>query len=132
MKAPPARPSRPEWGALELLTDFQLQPEHALDLEGRRRVLFIDASVSCDPPYAFSRLAPQAEVGYTTHAMNPAALLAVFRQITGRAPPPAWLLTLRGLSFELGAPLSPEAQSHLEAAADFVASLLAGEWQRFD
>ena len=32
-------------GELELLTDFQLQIEHALDLEGRRRVVFVDASL---------------------------------------------------------------------------------------
>ncbi|MDP2785684.1 MAG: Ni/Fe hydrogenase, partial [Sulfurimicrobium sp.] len=32
---------------VELLTDFQLQVEHAVDLQGRERVLFIDASVSC-------------------------------------------------------------------------------------
>lgn len=31
---------------VELLTDFQLQVEYALDLAGRRRVIFVDASVS--------------------------------------------------------------------------------------
>lgn len=127
-----ARSRHPEWGEVALLTDFQLQPEHALDLEGCRRVLFVDASVSCEPPHAFSRLAPLADFGYTTHAMKPAALLAVFRQITGREPPPAWLLTVRGESFELGEPLSAEAERNLEAAIDFVASLLSGGWQRFD
>ena len=29
---------------VDLLTDFQLQIEHAIDLEGRERVLFVDAS----------------------------------------------------------------------------------------
>ena len=70
------------------------------------------------------------DFGYTTHAMKPEALLAVFRQVTGREPPPAWLLTIRGLGFELGEPLSTEARAHLDAAAAFVHSLLAGEWQR--
>ena len=37
---------------VETLTDFQLQVEHAYDLQGRERVLFIDASVSCTAPYA--------------------------------------------------------------------------------
>ena len=31
---------------IELLTDFQLQVEHATDLVGRRLVVFVDASVS--------------------------------------------------------------------------------------
>ena len=58
------------------------------------------------------------------------AWAAKFRTETGREPPPAWLLTVRGLSFELGEPLGAEASAHLEAAAGFVESLLSGEWQR--
>lgn len=126
-----ALPHHPEWGGVALLTDFQLQPEHALDLEGRERVLFVDASVSCPAPYAFSRIAPLRDIGYTTHAMKPEALLAVFRQVTGGEPPPAWLLTIRGDSFGLGEPLGMQALANLEAAAGFVESLLAGEWQYF-
>lgn len=127
-----ALPGHPEWGDVALLNDFQLQPEHALDLEGRERVLFIDASVSCAEPYAFERLQPARDLGYTTHAMKPEALLTVFNQVTGRMPPPAWLLTMRGLSFELGEPLGAAARTHLDAAVGFVESLLSGQWQRFD
>lgn len=127
-----ALPAHPEWGELALLTDFQLQPEHALDLDGHGRVLFVDASVSCVAPFVFDRLQPQRGFGYTTHAMKPEALLGVFSQVTGREPPPAWLLTVRGSSFELGEPLSTEAVAYIEAAAGFVFSLLAGEWKRFD
>lgn len=123
-----AQPGRPEWGEVDLLTDFQLQPEHALDLEGRSRVLFVDASVSCVPPFIFERLQPVRDFGYTTHAMKPEALLAVYRQVSGRAPPPAWLLTVRGVSFALGDALSPQARANLEAALDFLAARLGEEW----
>ena len=37
---------------VDLLTDFQLQVEHALDLRGRERVLFVDASHVCQDPYS--------------------------------------------------------------------------------
>ena len=127
-----ALPQHPEWGGVTLLTDFQLQPEHALDLEGRSRVLFVDASVSCAAPFAFGPLQPLRDFGYTTHAMKPEALLAVFRQITGGDPPPAWLLTVRGESFELGEPLSPIARGNLEAALGHVESLLGGAWPPAD
>jgi hydrogenase maturation protease len=127
-----AMPAHPEWGEVALLTDFQLQPEHALDLEGRACVLFIDASVSCPAPFAFSRLAPVQEIGYTTHAMSPAALLAVCRQVTASEPPPACLLSVRGSSFELGEPISTAAQAHLEAALSFLQKWLANGWQGLD
>lgn len=127
-----ALPAHPEWGELALLTDFQLQPEHALDLVGHGRVLFVDAGVSCATPFAFDRLQPAPGFGYTTHTMHPQALLAVYRQVTGREPPLAWLLTIRGHAFVLGEPIGTEAQAHLEAAAAFVASLLSGDWQRPD
>jgi hydrogenase maturation protease len=124
-----ALPHHPEWGEVALLTDFQLQPEHVLDLAGRDRVLFVDASVSCVSPYVFERLQPKRDFGYTSHALKPEALLAVFRQVYGREPPPAWLLSVRAASFELGTPLGAEAERHLQAATEFVESLLGGAWR---
>ena len=56
---------------IDLLTDFQLQIEHAVDLENRERILFVDASVSAKAPFEFYRLKPVADESYTTHAMSP-------------------------------------------------------------
>ena len=38
---------------IELLTDFQLQIEHAVDLNGRERVVFVDASMAAVAPFEF-------------------------------------------------------------------------------
>jgi len=38
-------------GGMEFLEDYQLQVEHALDLVGRVRVLFVDASLDCRAPF---------------------------------------------------------------------------------
>ena len=118
---------------IEFLTDFQLQVEHALDLEGRDLVLFIDAHVSCAPPFAFTALLPEGDRSYTTHAMSPAAVLQVYQQINRRPPPPSFLLSLRGERFELGEDLSPAAQANLEAALQFARALCArpvlSHWQ---
>ena len=103
-------------GGIELLTDFQLQPEHALDLRGRKRVLFVDASSTCAEPYELLPLAPAPEASVFTHALAPEALLAVFERIEGAAPPPSWMLGIRGYSFELGEPPSARALENLEAA----------------
>ena len=108
-------------GELEFLTDFQLQIEHALDLEGRGRVVFVDASVRAAAPFEFTRLAPCRDATHSTHAMSPAALLETYRAVLG-APPPAWVLAIRGEAFELGEALTAEASAHLdEALAYFVA-----------
>ncbi len=100
---------------VEVLIDFQLQVEHALDVLGRRRVLFIDAHAALDAPFALAPIAPGAERLGASHALAPAAVLEVHRTLIG-APPPAWLLAIRGRSFELGAGLSAAAERDLEQA----------------
>ena len=118
---------------IEMLTDFQLQVEHAYDLQGRERVLFIDASVSCEAPYTFSRLFAQKDPSYTTHVMSPMAVMHVYQELYGD-PPPSYLLQVRGESFELGASLSPQAEVNLQSSLDLLRRLCSEsnlqEWDR--
>jgi hydrogenase maturation protease len=110
-------PHHPQWGAVELLTDFQLQVEHALDLDGRARVLFVDASARADEaPYRVSLLEPGRDSSFTTHALSPQGVLHVFSELRGSPPPPCHLLTIAGQAFELGSPLSPAAAANLDEA----------------
>ncbi len=113
------------WKNVELLTDFQLQIEHAVDLEGRALALFVDASVSGPSPYQFTRLQPARDTSYTSHALSPAAILHVYAQINPNPPPPAFQLAIRGEHFELGEPLSAAAEANLTAALEFAGRLLA-------
>lgn len=108
----------PEWGAVECLTDFQLQVEHALDLQGRRRVLFVDASVDAPAPCTLARIEAARDDSFTTHAMSPQAVLKVFAEIDDGEPPPCWLLAIRGERFELGEDLSAGAGENLAAALE--------------
>jgi hydrogenase maturation protease len=116
---------RSDWESVELLTDFQLQIEHAVDLEGRALALFVDASVSCPAPYHLTRLQPARDTSYTSHALSPTAVLHVYQQINRQPPPPAFQLAIRGERFELGESLSPAAEMHLAAAIEFARRLLA-------
>ena len=61
--------------------------------------------------------------------MSPQSLLSVFQQVNGCAPPPAWLLSIRGYDFGLGKPLSAEASSNLLAACAHIKALLGSEQQ---
>jgi hydrogenase maturation protease len=108
---------------IDVLTDFQLQIEHAIDLEGRKRVLFVDASTSANAPFQLTRLQPEQDASYTTHAMSPQALLAVYHQVFDGTPPPSWLLSIRGYEFGLGLPLSSSAEINLQAAFNHIKHL---------
>lgn len=109
----------------ELLTDFQLQVEHALDLIGRREVVFIDAAASGASPFSFDSAGPAADASATSHALSPAAVLAAFLRVTDEPLPAAFVLAVRGYEFDLGAPMSAAAACNLEAALDMLVSHLA-------
>jgi hydrogenase maturation protease len=110
---------------VECLTDFQLQVEHALDLQGRRRVLFVDASVNAAPPFAVDAIGPEHHASFTTHALSPGAVLQVYGDLHGGEPPPCWLLAIRGEHFELGEPISAGAEQNLDAALAWVTTWIS-------
>lgn len=118
-----SRAQHPEWPEFELVTDFQLQVEHSVDLEGRDLALFIDASVSCPSPFLLSPLQPAQDVRHTTHEMSPEAVLHVFEQVYQRPAPASFLLSVRGESFELGEPLSRAAIENRDAALALLVQL---------
>lgn len=109
---------------VELIGDFQLQVEHALDLVGRQLVLFIDAGQQTPAPFVFRRLRADAASAYSTHALSPEALLAVLPRIDQQAPPPAFVLCVRGETFVLGEGLSAAATAHAEQAFELLQQLL--------
>lgn len=109
---------------VDCLDDYQLQPEHALDLAGRAGVLFVDASLTGAAPFAVSALQPGRDASFSSHAMSPAALLQAYIDVHGSAPPPATLLAIRGERFGLGEPMSDAAMANLEAALSWVQGFL--------
>lgn len=121
--------------SIEFIEDFQLQIEHALDLENHELALFIDASVACTSPFTFTRLIPVRDDTFTSHALHPTSVLYTYQQIKKRPPPPAFLLSIRGEQFELGDPLSSSARNNLEEAVSFLKplcySMEISHWQQF-
>lgn len=101
---------------VEVISEFQLQVENALDLEGRELVVFIDAGMDTPAPFELREARSDANFVHTTHALAPEAVLATYVRVRGEAPPPSVILCVRGESFELGEPLSAAATGHVEAA----------------
>lgn len=104
---------------LELLTDFQLQVEYALDLQARREVVFVDASLDATAPFTFAPARAVEDASYSSHELSPGAVLHAYRKLFGE-PPAAFVLALRGHAFELGEGLSRAGEANLEAALDFM------------
>lgn len=110
---------------VDLLTDFQLQVEHVLDLQHRELVIFADAAVDQTEPFLFTLLEARQDNSYSSHAMSPQALLLVYQNVTGYSPPPSYMLSIKAESFELGDNVSISASRNLRAACDFIEELLA-------
>lgn len=109
---------------VELIEDFQLNIEHALDLAGRELAVFIDAGENTPAPYVFEQIYPAAIPSHSTHALPPQAVLQVFRQTEGREPPPSFVLCVRGECFELGEGLSAEALDRMDEAMNRLEQLI--------
>lgn len=112
---------------VECLTDFQLQVEHALDLQDRERILFVDASLKAEAPFTVSRLSPARDATFSTHAITPESVMQVYVDLHDNEPPPCHLLAIRGESFELGEALTGTASRHLDAALEWASHWIAQE-----
>jgi hydrogenase maturation protease len=118
-----ARIEQAGWPGATLIEDYQLQLEHALDLQDAELALFIDAGKGTPAPFSFREIFPVDGITHTSHALAPESVLAVFAKVTGQPPPPAFLLCVRGESFELGEGLSAEGAARLELAWEFIQRL---------
>lgn len=102
---------------VELITDLQLMVEHVFDLQGRTRVLFIDAAAQGEEGMpAITTVKPLGDTTVQSHACTPAQLLTLYAQLLKATAPRADLLSLTGSSFELGEPLSDRMQAAMPAA----------------
>ncbi|MCP5244133.1 MAG: hydrogenase maturation protease [Burkholderiales bacterium] len=111
---------RPQRAHVRVQTDMQLLIEHVTDLQGCGQVVFADADVGCAEPFHFSAIQAQQDDSYTSHALTPAALLHVYRQVYQCDAPAAFLLRIRGYNFALGDSLSDRAADNLNAAVRFI------------
>ena len=85
---------------VEVESAYQLQVEDAVKLAACGRVLFVDADRCCDEPFRVQRVEPAAGgLGFTSHGLSPARLLALGRALFG-AEPQAWLMGIRGYDFD--------------------------------
>jgi hydrogenase maturation protease len=100
-----------------------LTPELADPISQARAVLFVDAAVDSPREVRLRKLEPAESAQIMTHAADPRALLALARDVFGRAPQ-AWWLTIPAVKFDFSSELSPEAEQGMAGALDKIHALL--------
>ena len=80
----------------------------------------ISNSIECEPNFEYQQIKAERDDSFTTHAMSPASVLAVYHQINHCEPPPSYLLTIRAYEFGLGLEMSEQAKSNLEQIYSYI------------
>ncbi|MDQ7086414.1 MAG: hypothetical protein Q9Q13_00510 [Acidobacteriota bacterium] len=98
---------------------YQLAVEDAAALSDCDVVIFADAAVRGAEPFFLETLEPRPALSFSSHSVEPSALLALGRELFA-ARPRAWALGIRGYHFnEFGERLSTAAEANLAAALEF-------------
>jgi hydrogenase maturation protease len=111
-------------------SDYQLEPEHAVPMGSHDVVIIADAAVCGPAPFGISLIEARPDTSFSTHGLDPHALLAL-AQLNHKRPIEAYLLTVRGTEFEpFSEKLSDEARRNLDEALAFLVPLLCAEPRR--
>ena len=111
-------------------SNYQLTVEDSSAVADHDVVIFVDASVDCSEPFAFSKIEPKADISFTTHSIEPESVLGLAYQLFD-AKTSGYLLGIRGYEFnEFGERLSDKAQNNLLEAIKFIEDVLRN--QKFD
>jgi len=107
------------WVGVKALTCALLTPELAEPIARAKHVIFVDASVESSRQVQFRELSPADSSQIMAHAADPRALLALARDVFGRAPG-AWWLTIPADNLSIGEDLSPLTQRGYEIALELI------------
>lgn len=105
---------------------YQLNIEDAGLIKDFDHVVFADAALKEGEPPTLKAITPAASMTFTTHELFPAAVLALSEELYDRAPR-AFLLSMRGFSWDPAEGLSDGARRNLDRAV----GLLRDHLERF-
>ncbi|MDD3375432.1 MAG: hydrogenase maturation protease [Candidatus Omnitrophica bacterium] len=105
-------------------SDYQLTVEDAAAVAEHDVVIFADAAVDGQEPFFFQKIKPKSDVSFTTHSIEPEAVLALAHDLF-QSKAEAYALGIRGYEFnDFGEKLSDKAQNNLLDAIKFIKSRL--------
>ena len=101
-------------------SDYQLNIENAAEIAKSQVVIFVDASESDDSePFSFNKVKPAHEITFTTHTLSPESLLALTNELYNKHVD-AYVLAMKGYSWEFEEGLTVKAEENLNAAFSFI------------
>ena len=108
----------------ELHYRYQLNIEDAETVSGAEQVLFVDAnSESLKENYILEECELNGEISYTTHALNPSAIMALCNDVYDKQPK-AYVLRIKGYGWELEEGLSSKGKQNLKEALELMNDLI--------
>ena len=104
--------------------NYQLTVEDAAEIAEHDVVIFADASVNSEEPFAFKPITPKTVNTFSSHSIEPEIVLG-FAYDLFKAKTKGYALAIRGYEFnEFGEKLSSKAQDNLISAVEFLSELL--------
>lgn len=100
-------------------SNYQLNLEDAATISNFDLVVFADASKEDIKDYTLTELEPSPVVDFTMHAVSPAFILHLCKQIFHRSPE-AYLLHIKGYEWEFMAAPTAKALENLNKALDYI------------
>jgi hydrogenase maturation protease len=105
-------------------SNYQLNVEDGAQAAEHDVIIFADAHVSCPEPFIFEPVEPGDEASFSSHSVEPAAVMALAQEMFGGGTR-GFALGIRGHAFDaFGEALSAQAQFNLDAAISFLTPLL--------
>ena len=110
---------REHWFCGQVEYRYQLQVEDAALVRDAERVIFVDSfQGQLAGGFHWEPCKPSAMFEFTSHVLQPEAVLYICQDLFGKLPP-ADALMIQGVSWDLQTGLSPEAERHMGEALRF-------------
>ena len=98
---------------------YQLNVEDAELVKDATTIVFVDSyNGKLDKGFAFEECHPRVDFEYTTHALNPCAVLALCNSLYN-SKPSTFVMKIQGFEWGLGKGLSARARKNLDKAVAY-------------
>ena len=104
-------------------SNYQLNVEDATALQGRKLVIFADASKEDLESFVLTKLEPSSSISFSNHAVSPEYIIHLTRELFEEKPE-AYLLHIKGYQWEFSEGITENAKNNMNKALNFLKSFI--------